>query len=193
MASRSSVPTTGRAPLAESEVQSVEDGSLIDDVGPRGPPFASNLAPRGRLSLRDFHDHNFWHAFTDVFAKLLLAAEAGVPSDVPAIVGHRLTALPSWPCLERIFSQFRPIIVQQPDVFVRANTVYAGVTLNNDAAVFDAFLDVLEAQPAAGDPSPPDRDHAIFVTRGADAPPPRREPGRGPRGLRGPRLRGRRL
>ncbi len=117
------------------------------------------------VSLRDFHDHNYWHAICDVFAKLLLAAEAGVPDDVPAIVGHRLAGLRSWPDLEQVFTRFRPIIVQPPDVFIHAGTVYAGATLNNDANVFDAFLDRLDGVAPPTEGSAARRAQAIFVTR----------------------------
>jgi hypothetical protein len=124
------------------------------------------------LSLRDFNETNFWHFFNDVFPKLILAEEAGIPSDVPAIVGHRLADCPFFREVYTSIARFRPLIVQDETTFIRAGQLYCGVTRNNDIAYFDRFLDVYEREVHHDELRTPREQVGssvgIFITRGSN-------------------------
>jgi hypothetical protein len=131
------------------------------------------------LSLRDFNEYNFWHFVNDIFPKLLLAEEAGIRSDVPAVVGRRFARMKFFPAIEPTIRKYRPIVVQDEKTFIRADKIYCGVSLNNDIGEIDSFLDVLDdvdatrAADLAGDTgAKPRASHAVFVTRSARRPRP---------------------
>jgi hypothetical protein len=128
------------------------------------------------LSLRDFNEDNLWHFVNDVFPKVLLAEEAGVPSHVPAVIGHRLANLKFFPAVEAAICRHRPVLVQDEETFIRADTIYCGVSLNNDITRIDSFLDAFHdidpSQSVMPDDAPASsqRADAVFVTRSARRP-----------------------
>jgi hypothetical protein len=95
------------------------------------------------VSLRDFNETNYWHFFNDVFPKLLVARDLGIPDDVPALVSARLTRAPFYELVAPVLSTFRPIVVQDEDTYVDVDEFFWSATLNYDIQPFDTFLDVL--------------------------------------------------
>jgi hypothetical protein len=95
------------------------------------------------LSLRDFNEANYWHFFNDLFPKLLLAREWGLPESVPMIVGQRFAETSYFEFVAPILRRFRPLIIQDVDTYVEIEELFWGATLNGDIAPFDTFLDEL--------------------------------------------------
>jgi glycosyltransferase involved in cell wall biosynthesis len=120
------------------------------------------------VSLRDFNETNYWHFFNDLFPKLLMAQEVGIPDDVPALVSRRLTETPFYELVSPIMSTYRPIVVQEANAYVRADEFFWSATLNNDIRPFDVFLDDLDIQDAPAIDEVSGRDRIAFITRSPD-------------------------
>lgn len=118
------------------------------------------------VSLRDFNEANYWHFFNDVFPKLLLADEVGIPRDVPAVIGARLARAPFFELVEPVLSRYRPLVVQDEQTYVFADELFWGATLNYDIDPFDVFLDDLAALSPRAGATPCAEGRGAFVTRG---------------------------
>lgn len=150
-------PKCARWPTARASVS-----SLLRARGP-GARFRVEHLPSA-VSLRDFNEGNFWHAFNDLYPKLLLAREGGIADDVPAVIGSAFARAPYFDLVAPVFRSLRPLVVQGDSSFVECDRVFCGVTMNFDPAPLDDFLDAFATHDPIGWPAD-HADRAVFITR----------------------------
>jgi len=115
------------------------------------------------ISLRTAYEGNYWHLFDDVFPRLALLDDLGVPEETPILVGAQLWERPYFQhFVDRGPLRHRTWIVQGRGRFVRAQRSYIAKTLPPDRARFDKVMRMLAVEPSASS-----RERRLFVTRGA--------------------------
>lgn len=117
------------------------------------------------ISLRHWWEWNYFHFYNDVLGKLHLLEKAGVPSEVPLVLGRYAHELPF---VQQIIARGelgkQQWIIPDAQQYVRAETIYYCRTKESKWERFGTILHLADA------PIPnPDAQNRVFLTRSPKA------------------------